>query len=379
MTGIKISALPVATAANDTDQLEVNQSGTSRRVTLGQIVSQSAYISPLLFGAAGDGVTDDAAAFAAMSAAGGANGVYMLPPGRTFYLGSPFTLLRNETVIGWGSTLKIANASTAGIVLGSASSIFTGSIYGVRVTRDQPYNPGSMGISHINVSDAVFDNITVDGFEYGIHINAALGARVAYCTWLHPRVNKCRVNWRIIIDDTGYSAENKVIAGRLAAFSGVTTEHHVHATRSLGAGSSTHWYWLSPSAEAGSSGSVSAFRLENMRDWIIESPRTEGTWSADDFTLDADCLNNRIELDYTADNTPTFTDLGQNTTIRYRGVTKPIGYAAASLPSAANWPGGEAFVVDATAVTIGSVVAGGGANKVKVMSNGTSWKIVAAV
>jgi hypothetical protein len=37
MTGVKISALPAASAANDSDQLEVNQSGTSRRVTIAQV------------------------------------------------------------------------------------------------------------------------------------------------------------------------------------------------------------------------------------------------------------------------------------------------------------------------------------------------------
>ena len=39
MTGVKISTLPWAEAATDTDQLEVNQGGTSRRVTVGQLLA----------------------------------------------------------------------------------------------------------------------------------------------------------------------------------------------------------------------------------------------------------------------------------------------------------------------------------------------------
>jgi hypothetical protein len=39
LPGVKISALPAAGAANDSDQLEVNQGGTSRRVTLDQMAT----------------------------------------------------------------------------------------------------------------------------------------------------------------------------------------------------------------------------------------------------------------------------------------------------------------------------------------------------
>jgi hypothetical protein len=37
MSGVKISALPAASAANTTDQLEVNQDGASMRVTVAQV------------------------------------------------------------------------------------------------------------------------------------------------------------------------------------------------------------------------------------------------------------------------------------------------------------------------------------------------------
>ena len=51
-------------------------------------------------------------------------------------------------------------------------------------------------------------------------------------------------------------------------------------------------------------------------------------------------------------------------------------YTVATLPSAAtSGMGARAFVSDANATTFASTVAGGGANKVPVYSDGTNWKI----
>lgn len=65
-----------------------------------------------------------------------------------------------------------------------------------------------------------------------------------------------------------------------------------------------------------------------------------------------------------------------------RGLTGPPGagqlgsYLVANLPSAsASGAGARAFVTNATATTFLSVVVGGGANKVPVVSDGTNWLI----
>lgn len=51
-------------------------------------------------------------------------------------------------------------------------------------------------------------------------------------------------------------------------------------------------------------------------------------------------------------------------------------YTVATLPSAStSGVGSRSFVSDATATTFASNVAGGGANKVPVYSDGTNWKI----
>jgi len=52
-------------------------------------------------------------------------------------------------------------------------------------------------------------------------------------------------------------------------------------------------------------------------------------------------------------------------------------FTVANLPSAASYAGALAFVSDANATTPRSTVAGGGSNKVMVMSDGTNWLIVA--
>lgn len=56
-------------------------------------------------------------------------------------------------------------------------------------------------------------------------------------------------------------------------------------------------------------------------------------------------------------------------------VTVPIVTTVGGLPPANRNPGVRAFVTDATAITFLSVVAGGGANKVPVVSDGTAWRI----
>jgi hypothetical protein len=59
------------------------------------------------------------------------------------------------------------------------------------------------------------------------------------------------------------------------------------------------------------------------------------------------------------------------------GVIPPTtAFTVATLPSAAtSGAGARAFVSDANATTFASTVAGGGANKVPVYSDGTNWKI----
>lgn len=57
------------------------------------------------------------------------------------------------------------------------------------------------------------------------------------------------------------------------------------------------------------------------------------------------------------------------------GVVRTGAYTVATLPSAATYPGGMTYVTDANATTRLSTVAGGGANRIMVYSDGTNWLI----
>lgn len=53
--------------------------------------------------------------------------------------------------------------------------------------------------------------------------------------------------------------------------------------------------------------------------------------------------------------------------------TTPVTYA--QLPSAVSNAGARAFITDGSSTTFAATVAGGGANKVPVYSDGTVWKV----
>lgn len=53
--------------------------------------------------------------------------------------------------------------------------------------------------------------------------------------------------------------------------------------------------------------------------------------------------------------------------------TTPVTFA--QLPSAVSLAGARAFITDGSTATFAATVAGGGANKVPVYSDGTNWKV----
>ena len=58
------------------------------------------------------------------------------------------------------------------------------------------------------------------------------------------------------------------------------------------------------------------------------------------------------------------------------GVVRTGSFTVATLPAAATYPGGMAYVTDANATTRLSTAAGGGSSKVMVYSDGTNWLIL---
>ena len=123
---IKISQLPSASAPlADTDLTVVVQGGVTKKTPVSNIVPDP--INVKAFGATGDGVTNDAPAFAAAWAAlKPVGGCLLIPPG-TYLLNSQWqididqTAPHNYEIIGYGATLKAGAAVTGWAIKVSGS------------------------------------------------------------------------------------------------------------------------------------------------------------------------------------------------------------------------------------------------------------------
>jgi hypothetical protein len=155
MSGVKISALPAASAANDTDQLEVNQGGTSRRVTVGQIaVELASALTPAVsierYGAStsASGAVNSAAITAALAA----NRAVHIPDG-TYRVADQYAgaasrricirVPANRTVLGPGKllfTTPVGSSTIVGILSVIGSNV---RVQGVTFDDDHDSSDGS--------------------------------------------------------------------------------------------------------------------------------------------------------------------------------------------------------------------------------------------
>lgn len=115
---------------------------------------------------------------------------------------------------------------------------------------------------------------------------------------------------------------------------------------------------------------ISGGFANHAADYGIRWSQTNGDWSAKKDSGIARASEGVIEI-----NNGTARTL-RDLLLRYLQNT---GVTVATLPAAAAGnAGSRAYVTDANATTIGTTVAGGGANKVMVWSDGTNWKIYAS-
>jgi hypothetical protein len=142
--GIRTSALPPATTANTTDELPANQAGTSRKVTVQQIVDHAGRVANIrTCGATGDGVTDDTAAIANCIATAESTNIPLYipcgnPSGPDTYYGYKVT--------GTGST--IFTLAEPLLVYGEGPCSWIMPATGVPTTRDVfVYDPANAGIA----------------------------------------------------------------------------------------------------------------------------------------------------------------------------------------------------------------------------------------
>jgi hypothetical protein len=196
-TGVKISALPPAEAANDTDQMEVNQGGISRRVTVSQIASvANASVFNVLnvrddFGAVGDGETDDTAAFTAA----GASGKTVRVPEGEYYIPNGGIVVASQThFIGdhrGTSRIKINTTTTNPLfTIGSSDNVIFRNLYLEGNLPSHHTTSASTAIrGDAGCSDIVIDScVIINWMQHGIWLDGVTRADIrnnlVQGTWL---------------------------------------------------------------------------------------------------------------------------------------------------------------------------------------------------
>jgi hypothetical protein len=179
----KISALTAVTTPAITDQFGVNQGGTSKKLTLGQILSMRVYDAVGTYGAVFDGSTNTAAAIqAAIDAAGAAGGGIVQLPAGTGNLGTTSLVFKHSEVLirglGKGVTTLLYTGSTGAIKNNDEATptIYTGC--GVEDLTIN-HNGSASGASGLRIMALrqfkakrvqIISNSTGAGTWYGIHL-----------------------------------------------------------------------------------------------------------------------------------------------------------------------------------------------------------------
>lgn len=150
---------------------------------------QGAVANVLDFGAVGDGVADDTAAFqAAIDSLGNAGGTVFTPANKFFYLGSDITVDNNITIKGpmsavgspganasypYNEVSSIRLASTASIILESSAGIDGCLIYKNGTTFPSADSSGFAGtaITATNADDVFVKNSIILGFDQAIYVD----------------------------------------------------------------------------------------------------------------------------------------------------------------------------------------------------------------
>lgn len=220
MTTIKISQLPDATTPlTGLEVFPLDQAGVTKKAPISSI-TQVANVK--LFGAVGDGTTDDTLAI--QNAVNASDGVFF--PTGTYKITSAITLKTNSNVFGEGSSSVILYTGTAGGQGGLFANSNSASAYVDNITISDLKILGqvaSLGFSEFvhlislnGVRNAVVERCTIEGFRGdGIYLGSGdlagqerhnLNVTVRDC--YIDGVNKDNRNGISIIDGTGINIDN---------------------------------------------------------------------------------------------------------------------------------------------------------------------------
>lgn len=134
------------------------------------------------FGAAGDGITDDTAAFVLAQAAIPAGGSLLLPPGKTYKVGTVNWTGKAVTVMGYGATVLCTSATGAFYKTDHGNKL---TIAGVKFTST---TAGARAVNHQSAQDvSVYDELQLDDCSFTM--NGAYGLYLVGTR--EPRINSC--------------------------------------------------------------------------------------------------------------------------------------------------------------------------------------------
>lgn len=170
---LRIDQLDAVGTLSGSAALAVVQSGDTYRATPHAIISAGYALNVMdpRFGAVGDGVTDDGAAFNSFYSALSAGGMGIIPPG-TYMLGTQPSLLRaysesprNLHILGYGATLKTTGAISAFKITADSDGSYPPNltvIEGVKVDHLSNSN-ATAGFETVGATHVTYRNCTVLG------------------------------------------------------------------------------------------------------------------------------------------------------------------------------------------------------------------------
>lgn len=170
------------------------------------------------YGAAADGITDDAAALNSAASAAATAGVRLVAKG-TFKIGSTVTLACNADLsdatfnyTGTGLAVNVGS-TTSGTVLHRRSVRLPDVVYANKPTTG--WDAATIGVRVVNLMSSDVTVGRVSGFETGLQFYG-LGTGTSYNTVTLRQLDNNKRNCHFTADATGWANQNTILGGRMS-------------------------------------------------------------------------------------------------------------------------------------------------------------------